>query len=78
MSGLQQPRHISTLPIAEVVAFAEQMMNSLAFEVRRLNDGPPFLDLGLLNRAERFRSLLLARRNPIPSSPRPLRTTVRK
>ena len=34
---------------------------SLAFDVGRLDDGPPFLDFGLLKGAERGRCLLVAR-----------------
>src|ERR1700730_1271262 len=34
---------------------------SLSLDVRRLDNGPPFLDLGLLKRAERLRRLLVAR-----------------
>src|SRR5713226_433629 len=34
--------------------------------VRRLDDRPPLLDLGFLQRAEAFRRLLLASRNLLP------------
>ena len=42
---------------------AVEAETSLARDVRRLDDRPPLLDLGLLQGAERFRGLLVARRN---------------
>src|SRR5258708_7347657 len=39
---------------------------SLPLDVRRLDDGPPFLDFGLLKRAERLGRLLVAGRNLLP------------
>src|SRR5712692_4652581 len=39
---------------------------SLCLYVRRLDDRPPLLDLGFLQRAEAFRRLLLASRNLLP------------
>ena len=39
---------------------------SFALDVRRLDDGPPLFDLGLVVCAERLRRLLLARENLQP------------
>ena len=41
---------------------------SLALDVRRLDDRPPLLDLGLLIRAERLWRLLLAREDLLSDS----------
>jgi hypothetical protein len=48
---------------------------SFPLDIRSLDDGPPFLDFGLLERAECFRRLLLAWWNlpPRPASDRSAR-----
>jgi hypothetical protein len=45
---------------------------SLRPDVRGLHDRPPFFDLGLLNGAERLRSLLSERRDVLPQFGKPL------
>jgi len=42
-------------------AFVRSVYRSLRLDAGRLDDRPPFLDLGLLQRGERFRRLLLVR-----------------
>jgi hypothetical protein len=49
---------------------------SFALDVRRLDDRPPFFDLGLVVRGERLRRLLLARKNLLAQTGEP-RTHVR-
>src|SRR5262245_33333136 len=45
---------------------------SFHFDARRLDDWPPFLNLGFVVSAERFRCLLLARINLLPEVGEPL------
>jgi hypothetical protein len=47
---------------------------SLPLDVCRLDDRPPFLDLGLLQRPERLRRLLVPRENLKPISAKSART----
>ena len=51
---------IASLPGVNVSA------SSLTLDVGGLDDRPPFVDLGLVEGSERFRRLLLARRNLLP------------
>ena len=48
---------------AKQAAQKSPFIASFRIDSRSLDDGPPFLDLGLLQGAERLRALLLARRN---------------
>src|SRR5262249_23933669 len=63
-------RRVNRGPIAsrsprscEGYAPARALTDSLCPDVRCLDDRPPLLDFGLLKSAERFRRLLVARRN---------------
>src|SRR6516162_868513 len=46
--------------------------DSLPLDPSRLDDGPPLLDVGLLQGAERFRGLLVARKELLPEIGEPL------
>src|SRR2546421_11972927 len=56
------PALVLAKPCDGLICSARANCTLFRLDVGRLDDGPPFLDLGLVKRAESLRRLLLARR----------------
>src|SRR5262249_59415654 len=63
---------ILPLPLPASLCLPELFFLSFSLDVRRSDDRPPLLDLGLLEGAERRRRLLLCRRNLLSHLDQPL------
>src|SRR4051794_9110543 len=63
------PRISSLIETSVVAAYLRR--RSLALDARRLDDRPPFLNLGPVQRAKILRRLLLAGRNFLPKLAQP-------